>query len=574
MYNEYFGFKETPFSIAPDPRYLYMSDQHREAFAHLLFGINSDGGFVLLTGEVGTGKTTVCRCLLEQLPQDCDVAFIINPRLSVEELLSTICDEFQIPYPANNTSNKTFVDLINKYLLAAHSKSRKTVLIIDEAQNLSADVLEQMRLLTNLETNQRKLLQIIMLGQPELQAMLLRPELRQLAQRIIARYHLLPLTKYEVEAYVQHRLAVAGSQRQLFTASSLVRLYRLSGGVPRLVNVLCDRALLGAYAQGKDGVDKATLVTAAREVFGESGWCVHRYRGLARSVMIGLVMLCGGALLATAYHNQKAVPILSRVVTKPQLQKTETVAEYRKPIPAASEKTVSQQQGSAATAHQDVAAVKGEPAPLGKLQWPPDQSIEESEGTASRVLFEQWGLSYQPHSGMTACHQAETQGLACLSDHGSLDDLKQMNRPVILKLFDDQGRTFYATLIALDGDAATFALGGEEKRVAISDIPLRWRGEYTLLWRSPPDYQWPVQVGAEGPMVDWLGARLAQLEGKADPPRKAVTFDQTLADEVKKFQLTQGLKPDGIVGPQTLIRLNGALHEGGPRLFTNKEGSR
>src|SRR5450631_2360340 len=226
MYRSYFGLREAPFSIAPDPRYLYMSHRHQEALAHLLYGVNGDGGFVLLTGEVGAGKTTICRCLLEQIPPDCDIAYIFNPKLTVEDLLSTICNEFGIAYPRGGTTIKTFVDSINGYLLDAHAKGRHTVLIIDEAQNLSADVLEQMRLLTNLETTQRKLLQIILLGQPELAAMLERPELRQLAQRIIARYHLGPLDRQEVAAYVQHRLGVSGAQRQLFPLALMGQLYR------------------------------------------------------------------------------------------------------------------------------------------------------------------------------------------------------------------------------------------------------------------------------------------------------------------------------------------------------------
>src|SRR5471030_3427962 len=211
MYQHYFGLAEAPFSIAPDPRYLYLSQRHQEALAHLLYGVSGDGGFVLLTGEVGAGKTTVCRCLLQQIPASCDVAYIFNPRLTVEELLSTICVEFGIAYPPGNTSIKVFVDCINAYLLDAHARGRHTVLIIDEAQNLSADVLEQLRLLTNLETNQRKLLQIILIGQPELRTMLARPELEQLGQRVIARYHLGSLTPAETGAYIAHRLAVAGA---------------------------------------------------------------------------------------------------------------------------------------------------------------------------------------------------------------------------------------------------------------------------------------------------------------------------------------------------------------------------
>ncbi|HEY5293778.1 MAG TPA: AAA family ATPase, partial [Burkholderiales bacterium] len=297
MYQHYFGLAEAPFSIAPDPRYLYLSQRHQEALAHLLYGVNGDGGFVLLTGEVGAGKTTVCRCLLQQIPASCDVAYIFNPKLTVEELLSTICVEFGIACPIGNASIKVFVDCINAYLLDAHAKGRHTVLIIDEAQNLSADVLEQMRLLTNLETNERKLLQIILLGQPELALMLERPELRQLSQRIVARYHLGPLTKPEVAAYVRHRLEISGAQRQLFPAALMGRVYRLSGGVPRVINVLCDRSLLGTYVQGKERVDRATLAQAAREVF---------YQGRRRSLvrpLLALLVLVLFAVLATRWYQ-------------------------------------------------------------------------------------------------------------------------------------------------------------------------------------------------------------------------------------------------------------------------------
>ena len=271
MYKKYFGLKEDPFSIAPDPQFLYMSARHREALAHLIYGMKADSGFVLLSGEVGTGKTTVCRCLLGQIPDKSEIAFILNPKLSVIELLATICDELEISYPQNNSSGKVFIDLINSYLLDAHSQGKRTVLIIDEAQNLSVDVLEQIRLLTNLETDKRKLLQVIMLGQPELNRLLERQELRQLAQRVTARYHLEPLSKNEIEGYLRHRLAVAGVDRPLFPAKTVDKLYRLTGGVPRIINLLCDRALLGAYVKGENVVSSALLTEAASEVFGKKG---------------------------------------------------------------------------------------------------------------------------------------------------------------------------------------------------------------------------------------------------------------------------------------------------------------
>ncbi len=269
VYKEYFRLKDLPFSIAPDPTYLYMSEKHREALAHLLYGVNSEGAFVLLTGEVGTGKTTICRCMIAQLPQNCDIAFIINPRLTEMELLATICEEIGIERMSGMASIKVFVDRINRHLLDSHAAGRKTLLIIDEAQNLTSPVLEQLRLLTNLETSRCKLLQIVLIGQPELRDMLARRELRQLSQRITARFHLDPLSKGEIADYVAHRLTIAGARRVLFHPAAIAQLFRLSGGIPRIINLICDRALLGAYAQSKARVDKKILRRAASEVLGD-----------------------------------------------------------------------------------------------------------------------------------------------------------------------------------------------------------------------------------------------------------------------------------------------------------------
>lgn len=268
MYLDFFGLKEQPFSIAPDPRYLYMSERHREALAHLLYGVNGQGGFVVLTGEVGTGKTTICRCFLHQVPKNTDVAYVVNPKLSARELLATICDELKISY-ADSASIKVLNDAINHYLLEAHADNRHTVLIIDEAQNLRVDVLEQLRLLTNLETSEKKLLQIILLGQPELREKLAKQELRQLNQRVTARYHLTELNKVEVGAYLQCRLAVAGRKGRLFSLPAVNLIYKLSGGIPRLINLIADRALLGAYATQSEMIERAHIKHAHKEIQGD-----------------------------------------------------------------------------------------------------------------------------------------------------------------------------------------------------------------------------------------------------------------------------------------------------------------
>lgn len=308
MYKKYFGIRKAPFSIAPDPRYLFMSEQHREALAHLLYGVKNNGGFVLLTGEVGTGKTTICRCLLEQLPKNCDIAYVIHPKISAIELLATICDEFRISYPKRATT-KIFLDRINAYLLEAHANRRKALLIIDEAQNLSDEVLEQVRLLTNLETNERKLLQIILIGQPELRDKLARPEMRQLSQRIVARCHLGPLSKAEVAPYVNHRLAVAGIRTELFSPKSLSILFKLSGGIPRIINAICDRALLGAFVQEKKRIEKSTLVKAAVEVLGKPAHSPRRVLMYAAGLVLLAVAVAAAYLAGPIVFANKHQPV-------------------------------------------------------------------------------------------------------------------------------------------------------------------------------------------------------------------------------------------------------------------------
>lgn len=542
MYREYFGLKENPFSISPDPHYFYMSEGHREAMAHLVYGINSEGGFVLLTGEVGTGKTTVCRCVLEQMPEDTEIAFILNPRLTVEELLANICDEFGISYPADNRSNRVFVSLINEYLLDAHARGKRAILIIEEAQNLSVEVLEQIRLLTNLETNQRKLLQIIMLGQPELKEMLSRPELRQLSQRITARYHLGPLTKEEVSAYVEHRLSVAGLVRgHLFAKATLRRLYRLTGGVPRLINVICDRALTGAYVQGKEHVDTKTLATAQREVSGETAGRRPRLR-IYQVVCAGILLLCIAG--AAAYYIQKPrTPAAGRTTGAPA-----------KPAPQVQ------------TPAEEAAAPE-----IATLEKPANATRAATKDKAYEALFGRWQIAYDPKSRRGACEQAVSQGLRCLEEKGSLTNLRQMNRPAVLK-FGSGKEEFYATLLSLDGETASFAVGDETRSVDIREIAKRWSGDYLLLWRGPPGYNGRLKPGNRGPTVAWLDRKLGQIQGHEPSPDQRPLYDEKLENRVKEFQAATGLVPDGVAGARTVICVTDAAGDGGP-VLRGKKGS-
>jgi general secretion pathway protein A len=522
MYFDFFGFREAPFSIAPDPRYLYMSERHREALAHLLYGINSEGGFVLLTGEVGTGKTTVCRCLLEQVPAEVEIAFVLNPRLSTSELLAGICDELRIAFPEGNTSIKLFTDRINARLLENHARGAKTVLIIDEAQNLDTEVLEQIRLLTNLETNERKLLQVILLGQPELREKLARPELRQLSQRITARYHLEPLTPAETEGYIRHRLATAGVRARIFSPAVIRRVHNLSKGIPRRINVLCDRCLLGAYVQGKEEVDRGTVVKAAREAFEQQG-----SPRLPRILAAGILLLLLPAALL--WQLNRGVP-----ATSPPIEEASPLAEeshISTPLPPFA--------GEIGTA---------DPRP------------------AFAALFGQWNIQGE---GADFCAQAREHGLACLSRLDGLDVLRRFNLPAVLTLTGQGGENTFAALTALGKDHATFRLATGEVTVPLEELKGRWGGEYTLLWRRPP-FQGVLAPGAQGTDVAWLARRLAQATGKSQDEKDPPVLRGALLRQLKEFQFSQGLAPDGVAGPFTLVLLDVA--QGGvPTLGTGTE---
>jgi len=532
MYKEYFGLKEPPFSIAPDPRYLYMSEQHREALAHLVYGFNGDGGFVLLTGEIGTGKTTVCRCLLEQVPENSAIAFIFNPKLTVDELLATICDEFGITYPEKNKSIKVFVDLINTFLLNSFESGRKAVLIIDEAQNLSADVLEQLRLLTNLETSQKKLLQIILLGQPELRDKLSSPELYQLSQRIIARYHLGSLSRDDVKAYVVHRLSVAGVHNTLFADSALGTLYSITGGVPRLINIICDRALLGAFVNEKAKITSSILKKAAREVL-DTDKAAGKFRKAAAWAPLVMVFIVFGVVLATSYFRSEQS---LRLLSKP------SVGISADPVIA-----------SQFDEERDT-----QPVIL---------SIDTNKDKSYEALFREWHLVYNPENDGPACSYAEANGLKCLRERGSIEGLLHLNRPALLKLYDDAGQEYYAAVTAITGQDAALTAGSVRRSMPLQDIRSRWAGDYTLLWKPPSDYRQNIKTGYDGPVVNWLDTQLAVIHDRVLSGDGSSIFTDELAAEIIKFQVAEGLEPDGIVGARTIIHINTLNDKEVPLLF-------
>ena len=539
MYEEYFGLKKKPFSIVPDPTCFYMSEGHREALAHLLFGTTGEGGFVLLTGEVGTGKTTVCRRFLEMVPEGTEVAFILNPKLTASELLATICDEFGIAYLGGTTSVKTLVDAINDYLLGVHDKGRRAVLIVEEAQNLSIEVLEQIRLLTNLETRQQKLLQMIMIGQPELRDMLAKPQLSQLSQRITARYHLGPLSRREIPAYIDYRLTRAGlAKMRLFTPAALRMIYRLTKGVPRLINIICDRAMLGAFAEGKERVDASTMRKAAREAVGtrRRAWVVP----VAAGAFLILLLAGGAFCYLQAISNWRYV--------YPWQTRYRVVEAAPAPVKTA----VGPKGADKQKKEPEVAKL----SPAG-LEIPEGQSAGATQAAAYAELFRAWGISYDGTDSRRPCDQAHSQGLACLSGKGSIATLREMNRPAFLTLVDDQKVEYYATLTALKGETATVAIGGETRRTDTGQIARRWSGNYLVLWREPPGYKGELKRGARGSQVAWLERQLAVAAGQRPPAGADSVYDEALERQVRAFQIASDIMPNGIAGPRTIMRLSG-----------------
>ncbi|MEE8108295.1 MAG: AAA family ATPase, partial [Gammaproteobacteria bacterium] len=442
MYTSFFGLSEKPFSITPDPRYLYLSERHADAMAHLLYGITESGGFIQLTGEVGTGKTTLLRSLLEQLPENADIALIVNPRLGPGDFLETICQELHVPL-AKKHSEKDLVDALNRHLLKAYADGRRVVLMVDEAQNLSADVLEQVRLLTNLETSKQKLLQIILVGQPELRKSLARNDLRQLAQRITSRFHLKPLDRGESAAYLQHRLKIAGATGEIFLSSARREIYRLSGGVPRLINVIADRALLGAYTRELTTINGALVREAAAEVQG------RQYRPVWLGWAAGALMLGATAALAMGIgqfferrttptpDTQSAIALPARL---PDKQTGHMIDQTPAMQPAASLQSILQ-----------------------------EYAAKTGTDNAFETLLGLWRGAYQP--GPTpACQQASEQGLRCVFQQGSWAQLRQHNRPVILTLLDEQGLEHHLVLRSLNEGMAQLLIGDHAFDVTMEAI--------------------------------------------------------------------------------------------------------
>ncbi|MGI2072701.1 ExeA family protein [Shewanella baltica] len=553
MYKAFYGLSDNPFSIAPNPHYLFLSDRHREALAHLTYGLGETGGFVLLTGEVGTGKTTVSRCLLGQLPDNTDTAFILNPSLTELELLAMLCDELKISY-GDNPTLKQLTDHLSRFLLDNHSKGRNTVLIIDEAQHLRPEVLEQLRLLTNLETDTKKLLQVILIGQPELQLLLKRQELRQLAQRITARYHLLPLNEDEIALYVLHRLQVAGRFEPLFTRKAVKVLQKYSGGIPRLINLLCERSLMAGYAQSRVPIDHHMVRQAAAEVLGEEEPTQNRYLW-PTATAAALFVAFGVSYWLFTDKPVNAASASSRVLESTSanvaasntqaLSATEGISKLVQPV---------DQQSNQVSI----------PDPNQRLL---NDAINQSRDidTAFAGLFSVWGKV--PYKGLTACQSAVEQGLSCYQQQGNWMSLTRLNYPAVVYLVDDNQQDFYGAVIAVDGEQLLMQLGEQQLWVDRAWFNQHFSGTFEILWQAPNLPMMDISQKSSPGQLQWLENALAHVNNRNT--RRVNQFDVQLENDLKSFQSQHGLKADGIAGNQTLVRLNLYLSQQGPRLTDN-----
>lgn len=575
MYLPHFGLRERPFSNTPDPRFIYMGARHEEALAHLLYGVQEHGGFVQLTGDIGTGKTTVCRLLLERVPEGVDVALILNPVLTPEELLATLCDELDVKYESQ--SRKALVDALYRHLLAAHSAGRRTVLIVDEAQNLTVAALEQLRLLTNLETATQKLLQIILIGQPELTDLLGRRELRQLSQRITARYHLQPFTEPETRAYVRHRLVLAGGAADIFDRGALRAVHRLSGGVPRLINVICDRALLGAYAQRRARVDRRTIRAAAREVFGA------RTRGRRPRAPWQLVLAAAAVLvlagIAAAVLSGVAPAVLNRVAPGLRARRATTERPADRPSERKADSAATPSPADAAPAPLAEPSQPPRPEAVQAVQPPPLEAVQAVQPTlidllkpggltadrrsAFTTIFTRWQL--EPRGWSDPCAVARSMGLECLTVSGGWTRLRRLDLPAVLKLVTPDGGQHWGTVVALEGKQAQLALGGRETTGALDEIYALWDGRFEVLWQPPPVGRAELTPGSRGKPVAWLRHRLDALDG-ATIDAGGDVYDERLTARVLAFQRSQSLAVDGIAGVETLARLGSLADQRIPSL--------
>jgi general secretion pathway protein A len=534
MYKDFFGFVELPFSIVPNSRYLYLSQRHKEAITHLQAGLGDGGGFAMLTGEVGTGKTTVAKAMLANLDENTKAGLILNPTFSSRDLLEAICDEFKVTYPQDATL-KQLNQAIHEYLLRNHKLGWTTLLVIDEAQHLAADVLEQLRLLTNLETDTRKLLKVLLVGQPELQRLLQTTQLRQLAQRITGRYHLLPLDEKETADYIAFRLHTAGGDQQLFDRSSTKLIAKYSHGIPRLINLVCDKSLNMSYYKGNVVVDRQTVHQACEEVMQFQAEIYQQDKPIRRSfewpawgsVAIGVFAALGVGWAVT--HN---MPMEVPTNTAPTVA-AQTPIQPTVVAPIVNEQLTNEQR---------------------------EQLLAQTQSNlAVNDLYKLWG--YRASVRDNLCLSEPQSTMRCERKMATWPLLVQQNRPVILEL-NYQGEVGYVILYAI-GDGKVEVLNGKERlRLPISWLKPLWQGNIIELWQAP--LKDTLRLDMEGPAIEVLDKLLA--EAVNEQPLSTDIYDGAMKERVELFQRWQGIGVDGIAGQRTLERLQQSAQPDAPAL--------
>ncbi len=553
MYHQYFGLKEAPFSIAPNPRYLFMSRRHKEALAHLIYGVSHGGGFVLLTGEVGTGKTTISRCLLRQLPKNTDVAYILNPYLNSTELLASICDELKVDGVKDTSSLKDLSDQLHAFLLKNHSQGRNTVLIIDEAQHLGYQVMEQIRLLTNLETDEKKLLQIIFIGQPELNEILAKPELRQLAQRITARFHIDPLTLAETKAYIRHRMMIAGlpANRSIFTPTAVKIIFQACQGIPRLINVTCDRALLGTYTHGLNQVDKEIAQSAVEEATGKkSGSALNNSRlAIATASVLSLTVLVLTFWLGYQYLHLEPNPLTEDTNTG-EIQRTPAINAETGAIPT----STSQQDTQTASTS---AEPDSRPAPPAQIL--PDIKTLGYLNKAQALNELQRNLNVFAGDLNPVCDRLGNYGVQCRDENAtSWLEFKSYNRPSVLELLIEH-TSYYLAVAEFSDNQLIVVSNAQRYPLSPFELGQYWTGKFTLLWQPPQGFEALAKLGDKSNYVNWIAQSFAVIDQRAEALTD-YTFTKPLETRVAVFQGDNNLEPDGIVGLRTVLKMNDYLN--------------
>lgn len=541
LYLQHFALRQEPFSIVPDPGFLYPSHQHRQAVAHLKYGLDREGGFILLTGEVGTGKTTLTRTMLQRLPAHVRVAYVLNSKLNETDLLASICDELSIKLAKikNLSFGKICIDALNQDLLESHAAGNKTLIVIEEAQNLSDEVLETLRLLSNLETNTHKLLHILLVGQPELIDILAKPSLRQLNQRVVSRFHLLPLDKKELANYINHRLHHAGAKGPIFGPDCITTIYKLTSGVPRLINLLCHQALLAAYSLGLDQVPAKLVRDAAKEILGVEKKSISMGKSAALLVVATCISLV--ILLTNLYPQQQSSPESEVILFDGSHQQ-----EINTP------RSIND----------------GDVIDSVEMTTTLSSSTENTFTNPLNQLLRLWGAE----SGVLYTTEefvdvAERSGLQVETlEDADLDGLMSLDRPGLVMIQQSSGQLKSQLLVGLDDLNATLMT---ENAIVVLDLEKfrqQWTGGFLFLWRAPPSFTLLRMGDINKSGLQWIQTRLEALQPPVDRLITGGRYTEPLQRQIMAFQRQQGLDDDGIVGRQTLMRLNQLTDDATPTL--------